>query len=69
MSWSVHTKYAGACHLLARLSGRIKNEEDLEVIKMCLDDFCKEFPGAYEVIKTSDGGWGLELIQKEQKSG
>lgn len=55
-------QYVGACCLLGRLSNHINDEQDRYCIKRALDDCAASFPGRFEVVKTSGGGWSLEPI-------
>lgn len=59
---TIEMQYIGACSLLGRLSGRVKDEQDRYCIKRALDDCAAAFPGRFEVVKAFGGGWLLEPI-------
>lgn len=58
-SMAIRMQYVGACALLARLSGKIKDADDHACIKRALED-CATTLGGFEVVATSDGGFSLE---------
>jgi len=60
-SLGVRMQYVGVCSLLARLSGRIKDEDDLSCIEQALED-CAATVGGFEVVRTSDGGFSMEPV-------
>jgi len=56
-------QYIGACALLGRISmWRGLSEEDIECIARAMDDCAKLFPGRFEVVRTSGGGYSLEPV-------
>lgn len=59
---STDMQYIGACSLLGRLSNRRMAEDDLYCVKRALDDCAAAFPGSFEVVETSSGGYSLEPI-------
>lgn len=61
MSAQMRMQYVGACSLLGRLSGRIKDEDDRDCIARALAD-CAALLGSFEVVEASDGGYSLEPI-------
>lgn len=53
-------QYIGACAYLGRLYPKVPKDEQ-ETIKYILDDFIDEYDNRFELIKTADGGYSLEL--------
>jgi hypothetical protein len=58
MSQSMEIKYIGAVSLLGRLCRNL-DEEDMELVKIAMEDLLEEMPGRFEIWKVS-GGYSLE---------
>lgn len=58
MSRSMELKYIGTVSLLGRLCRNL-DEEDMELVKIVMDDLLEEMPGRFRVWKVS-GGYSLE---------
>jgi hypothetical protein len=58
----IELQYVGACALLGRLSSSRMTEDDLFSVKRALDDCAATFPGRFEIVRTSSGGYSLEPI-------
>lgn len=56
-------KYLSACVLLGRLSNRAIGSQQLHSVQHALSDCADTFPGQFEVIATSNGGWVLEPLR------
>ena len=54
---------AGMAFLLARLSGRIRDREDLECIERSLVDYCEAH--GHRLIRCSTRGFDIELVASE----
>jgi hypothetical protein len=51
-------KYVGVVALLGRLCRNLE-EEDMDLVKMAMEDLMAEFPDRFEIWKTN-GGYSLE---------
>jgi hypothetical protein len=65
MNESMKIKYIGAVSLLGRLCRNL-DEEDVDLVKMAMDDLLEEMPGRFEIWKVS-GGFSLEPKQEVTK--
>lgn len=59
-------QYIGACALLARLSRKIEDEEDLAAIECALDECCRIFPKRFEYVPVKPRGFSLELVRSRK---